>query len=64
MDRFDFSMSNKFVKAWLLILLPIIGMAAVLYFFIPTEYYIIPNFIQISAVCCFFAAYLAGKKKK
>jgi hypothetical protein len=64
MDRFDFSLNNNFVRAWLLIFLPVIGLAAVLCFFIPREYYFVPHLIQISAVSCFFVAYLVAKKKK
>jgi hypothetical protein len=63
MERFDFSLNNKFVRAWLLIMLPIIIASIVLFIVVPADFYFVPNLLLIAATVGFFTYYLLGKKR-
>ncbi|TYS51965.1 hypothetical protein [Bacillus infantis] len=64
MDRFDFSLNNKLVRAWMLIMLPVIALAAILYWVVPADLYFVPHLLLIVATSGFFIYSLLRKKRK
>lgn len=64
MDRFDFSLNNKLVRAWLLIMLPVIAVAVILFWVVPAEFHFVPHLLLIAATCGFFFYFLFGRKRK
>jgi hypothetical protein len=64
MDRFDFSLNNKLVRAWLLIMLPVIAVAVILFWVVAAEFHFVPHLLSIVATVGFFTSFMLMKKRK
>ncbi|MEF7564299.1 hypothetical protein V4V35_14890 [Bacillus infantis] len=64
MDRFDFSLNNKLVLAWVLIMLPVIAVSIILFWVVPSEFFFVPHLLSIVATVGFFTYFLLMKKRK
>ncbi|WP_085992134.1 hypothetical protein [Oceanobacillus senegalensis] len=62
MEEFELSFKNKYVRMWIIWVLPVIFLSTPLLFLVPTKYEWVVTFIPITAVLIFYSWYKWDKR--